>query len=211
MATYRGIIGTFSQSAGDLTFTTWKGVKVAKQKVPARNSSNTPAQQAQRLRFSVLAQLAGQFGTMVRTGYKTSAVKKTEQNVFTSVNYGATSYDPNNGVTVDYSMLEVSAGTVEKPFNLTAEKIAGSPIVNVQWTPTVNGGSALGDDLLYVALLNTSTDRVDYISTGTKKRSDGQLMIDVDATFVANRYRAYAFFKRANSTGASGTVSVPVQ
>lgn len=207
MAINRGVLGSQTGSMGGITASNWKGKNVYKQKVPATNNSNSPAQLVQRSKFAALATLARLLGPALRIGYKSEAVNMTEQNVFTSKNFDAVSYA--DGVaTVNLNALQISSGTVA-PIQVTGVEIDGdTKMITVNWSPAADGVAALPTDKVYVIMANED-GRSQGMSLGVAPRSAGTV------TFKATRFEIgdiepngiYVFAKRANSTACSPTTN----
>lgn len=203
MAINRGVLGTQTGSMGGITASNWKGRNVYKQKVPARNGSNSPAQQLQRRKFAALAVLAGLFGPAIRRGFKVAASDVTEQNVFQKLNFDAVS-DNGTTATVDYEMLRLSTGTVGAPagFDVVVTPITGS--INVSWADNSNGADALSSDMAQVVYIQKSTGQT-YFNMYTDTRADGggAGVIPFGPNISAADIQAYMFFKRATSVSTS--------
>lgn len=204
MATVRSVIGSFTGSMGGVTFSKWKDKDVAKQKVPANNTSNTPAQSAQRSKFAVLAQLGGQLGDAVRVGFNMLATSSTEQNVFQSRNKAAVSYI--GGVaTITYPSIQVSAGNVPTVVISTASYSAATGEMAVEWTDNSDGNQAREGDQLYVALYDKVQNKA-YIYPAVATRADGQAIVTIGPGHVGANMIAYFFLKREDSMNTSNTI-----
>ena len=190
---------------GGITASNWKGRNVYKQKVPATNSSNSPAQAAQRSRFAVLATLARVLGPAIRVGFRDQAAKMTEQNVFTKRNSSVitTGLPPTE---IQMQQLQVSAGVVAGVAGLAVAVLAG--VAKFTWEDNSNGVDALPGDAFYVVIVSPNgVFHTAGFSAGAAAREEGQVSVALDAADVeqGGSFYAYAFFKRANSTAASPT------
>lgn len=201
MAINRGVLGTQTGSMGNITASTWKGRNVFKQKVPANNLSNTPAQSTQRRKFAALAKLAGILGAVVRVGYRALATSVTEFNLFQSNNKLAVT-DNGAAAVVDYSMIKVSGGTVEALLDLDATYTQATGAMVVGWNPSANGGTSLAGDKIYVAAYDEASGLL-RTAQGTVARSAGTVTLNFAAGTVLASAQVYAFAKRAGSTAAS--------
>ncbi len=201
MSTIRSVLGRLNKSMGNVTFSTWKGKNIAKQRVPERNTSNSPAQAAQRRKFAALAKLAGQLGPAIRVGFRVAATDKTEQNVFTKVNFDAVT-DNGTEAVVDYTLLKVSSGTVAGVAGLNAVLVAVNGIVTVTWADNSDGNTALPTDVIYLEVINKETGKT-WFKLGPANRAAGTAEVLVDVNQAAANLVAYAFFKRLTSTSTS--------
>ena len=205
MAINRGVLGSQTGSMGGITASNWKGKNVYKQKVPANNSSNSPAQQAQRLRFGLLARLAGLAGAAIRVGFKREAVSVTEQNVFTSKNLGLVSFD-GEAATLSLDGLQFSSGTVAiVPIDGVNINSAGTT-VTVNWNPSANGVEGRSTDKIYIVVVGPGGSFVG-MSLGTAMRQAAVVAVPLapSALQPGEEYGVYVFARRADSTEASAT------
>lgn len=207
MAINRGVLGSQTGSMGGITASNWKGRNVYKQKVPATNSSNTPAQAAQRRKFAALAALSGLIGPAIRLGFNSSAASITEQNAFVKANFGAVT-DDGTMSTIDYSMLKVSAGIVAPVVGLDFTYTSASGNVQFDWTDNSNGGDALPTDLAYLLVINTATGQVYTDYSGSMRSDAGGGTANIPAGLLPANLRGYVFFKRATNTSTSPSVGV---
>lgn len=85
MALYNSFLATsIKQSAGNITFTTWKGKRVLKEKVTNYSDRKTPTQLNNRARLTVMSWAGAAFRNVYQNGFRKAAVGKTEYNVFAS-------------------------------------------------------------------------------------------------------------------------------
>ncbi len=76
------LIGRAKQSMGGVTFTSWKGINVLKNKASSVANPNSPGQIQQRSAFSQMVLAFRQQPATIRAGFKKLAVKKSEFNAF---------------------------------------------------------------------------------------------------------------------------------
>lgn len=205
MATLESPMGRYNQSIGGVTYSNWKGVQVAKQKVPSRNSSNSPAQQLQRARFAYLATYARLFGPAIRVGFREAAQKRTEQNVFTA--YNSQFVQMVNGMPqITFANLRISQGTLPGVAGLSATVNNAQTGLVVTWDNNSDGAFALATDKIYIAA--TATDGgITVLSLGTVARSATTVTVSGDFSQIpgGTDIAVYAFFKSATSTKCSET------
>ena len=207
-AVNRGVLGTQTGSMGGITASNWKGRNVYKQKVPARNSSQTPAQLAQRRKFAALSRLSRLLGPAIRIGYRVAASTVTEQNVFFSANRDAVQ---DNGIatTVSYNSLEVSQGTVAPVRNLSVVYTAANGGLVWSWVSDPNGVDALLTDQLHIVILNKTTGYTEMLAV-TDTRAETGHSVAIQTNMNPADLVAIAFFKRASNTSTSPSVNVQV-
>lgn len=209
MAINRGVLGTQTGSMGGITASNWKGRNVYKQKVPARNSSNSPAQALQRQGFALLAVAAGKLGSAIRIGYKVAAATVTEQNAFTTRN-APKLINIGDSYVLDYSQLEVSTGVVAPMVGGDIAYTTGTGATVLTWDNNSNGADALPSDTLCVMLKSgTEADGpVQFYKTNILRSAGTSGALQFVAGENAGSVFAYAFFKRATSTATSPSVVV---
>ncbi len=209
MAIRRGVIGTITQSMDGITFSNWKGLNVMKRQVPANNTSNSPAQQEQRRKFAALAVLAGSLGPQLRIGFRMEATDKTEQNVFSSKNKMAVSYNGSDAV-VDYAALVISSGAVGGVAGLEVKYNSANGKYTISTDNNTNSGDALADDLLYGSVVDKATGRAFNFYSIKERSTTNDIELQGEPGLVAANLQAYAYFKRAKTTATSpsGTVQV---
>lgn len=206
MGIIRGALGKIDQSVGDVTFSQWKGRNVVKQKVPATNTSNSPAQYEQRTRFAAMGRAAQYLAPLFRIGFNNAATSITQYNIFVKRNFQYVTFnDPDAEVLWD--QLVVSSGTVGAPAQVAAAYDNATKKVKVTWEDNSNGADALSSDKAYIGIWDQTTNTL-YTSMGTVTRSSGAagVSINVKSPFSAPASVVYIFFRRATSTATSPSV-----
>jgi hypothetical protein len=207
MATTRSALGTFNGSIGDVTFSKWKHQNVVKQKVPARNTSKSPAQEAQRRRFALLAGIGGLLGPALRIGFRTAATKSTEQNVFQSLN-SETVTDNGTVATIDMPMVRISSGTVGAVSGLTARYDGGTGELTIDYSDNSNGADALPSDIAVMAAYDSATKQAGVTFAADTRTNAKAAVVQMAAGLKAADISVFCFFKRASSTSASPSAYV---
>ncbi|TYZ12622.1 hypothetical protein FY528_04815 [Hymenobacter lutimineralis] len=208
MATIYSPLGDISGSVGNLTFSKRNGQNVLGQKI-ATNTSNTPAQQETRAKFSLLSSLYKRMAAAVLLGLKASG-GASGYNQFMANNFDFVSVDAQMNATADYTKLELSEGAVLEVAGLKGVKAtAAADTVTVSWTNNTNGNSALGTDLVNVVLVKKTTGEV-IMSLGAKARSASPLAVqDARLAGVATAdVQVLAFAQRADGSDASPTTRI---
>lgn len=205
MAINRGVLGSQTGSMGGITASNWKGRNVYKQKVPATNSSNTPAQQVQRRKFAVLARLSGMYGSAIRIGYKSAAAKVTEQNAFVANNY-ASVYDDGTKSQVDITAIKMAQGTLLPPENLAAVGNDATRELTFTYRDNSNGYDALPTDRLVVCLFDNDMLNSAVLQPALGTRSAGTVKVVVPVGFEPSITQSRAFFMRPGTSSTSPDV-----
>lgn len=206
MGQYRSAIGTITGSVGDLTFTTWKGKKVVKQKVARNNTSASPAQVAQRTRFAAIAALTGALAPVIRVGFNDEAAQETAQNVFQRRN--ADRLTELNGVfTPSYSELEISSGPVAPIAGLELGSAGAGGNYAVTWSNNSNGSSALPTDRIFLAVFSRNSGTARAVDTGRTRADLNMVGAVLASEIAAGGVIVIGFAKRADSTQCSPTAA----
>ncbi|UOQ51758.1 DUF6266 family protein [Hymenobacter cellulosivorans] len=205
MARIRSILGDIEGSAGQLTFTKVNGQNILRQKVGS-NTSNTPAQQNTRSRFKLLADLYKKLAPALTLGLKAQG-GQSAYNRFVGQNFSATSADAQNVASIDYLLMQLSAGSVEPLDDFVASKgPMGSDTITATWADNSNGAGALAADTVTVVVINKLTGLIVTDAEGAV-RSDGTLSV-TNARFAgvaSANLVAYGFARRFDGSDASST------
>ena len=107
----QGILGGFSGKTGTVIGSSWKGIAVMRGIAPSIAIPNTPAQLAQRAKFSVAGKFLRPLIPFLRIGFRSQAVKMSGFNAAMSYNleYALTGTYP--AYDIDFSKALVSQGT----------------------------------------------------------------------------------------------------
>lgn len=197
------MLGTIEGSAGGLTFTSTAGVNIMKQKV-GKNNSNSPLQQQQRAKFATIGYLAKALGALLLAGYKRVGFNS-GYNRFVSANIDTVSLDADLVGTIDYSLVDVSTGSVAPVDGLSMTNTSTGKTIN--WDDNSDGNAALPNDKVYVAIVRKASGQV-VTSLGARTRNDQS--VDIAAQYLsgiaAGELAVYAFATRADGSDASSTV-----
>lgn len=143
MALYNSFIATsIKQSAGNITFTTWKGKRVLKEKVTTYSDRRTPTQLNNRARLTLMSWAGAAYKNAYQNGFRKTAVGLTEYNVFSSKeqNYPLSS-TTNSTVftTLDPANLKLSKGNLPVLTGLSVVEKINPGEFRVSWdTGTLN-------------------------------------------------------------------------
>ena len=204
------LIGRASGSVGNATFSTWKGINVLKAKPESVAQPNTPAQQGQKNRMTLIVSVYRLIAAIILFGYKEQAIKKSEYNAFVSDNImDAISLDSSQVASLDFPLLKVSKGTIGDTAITGNSTTVQQRIVTIDWDDTLTPVGGAQTDIAYLAVYDV-TNGVWYLSDGTDLRSDGTVSTGVMGNVALNQdYEAYLFFYAA--AGGSSSDSVHIQ
>jgi hypothetical protein len=168
------LIGRSKQSMGGVTFTSWKGINVLKNKATSVANPNSPGQIQQRSAFAQVVLAFRQQPAAIRAGYKKLAVKKSEFNAFMAAALDeAFDFTVPGVATLLPALLVTSKGTISLTDLATATVDRSANTIVATFNATITQpGQALTDVALisaYNITQNKFTGEVsgDLRSTGT--------------------------------------------
>ncbi len=141
-------LGRSTKSAGGLTFTNWKGIKVAKAKITNPANPNSPLQQLQRKKFKFAVAFFKLCSAIINIGFRSQENQKSAYNVFQSINTknGAFSGDQ-VGLVADPSLLQIAKGSLTPTVFIDATHDAVANTIRVKWNPALIGNQKETDSL----------------------------------------------------------------
>lgn len=132
------------KSAGSITYTVWKGIPVAKQKVTQVRNPQTAPQMIQRSRMKALSQLGSLALKAINLGFINQAKQKTPFNVFTSTNMAAVTGNATGPATIDWPLLQFSRGNLEGFTGITNLDVTGDD-VSIDFDAPLQGNPDFND------------------------------------------------------------------
>ncbi|MGK0183745.1 MAG: hypothetical protein ACI9YB_003064 [Halioglobus sp.] len=154
MAILNGKYGFLTQSAGNVVMSSWKGKNVLRDKAVSYNDANTPTQQANRRKFSLLILIGKGFLSAVRVGFKKLADQKkiTEPNQFTAANY-ANVIDSGSISVLDPTLITIAAGSTLGVENAACSTGGGAGLITVTADDNTDGATGLGSDEIQIMVM----------------------------------------------------------
>jgi hypothetical protein len=201
------LIGKTSGSIGGVTFSSWKGVNVAKSKPTVVANPQSDAQVAQRAAFSLLVSLYRAMVSILVIGFKELAIKKSEFNAFVSQNL-KNAFDLSSPPTATFvpASFMISKGTItDTPItSVVADVSDGDITFTYPTTATAPGQSAT--DKPVMAVYNATKEEWTN-GVGTATRADGTDTLAIPATWEdADVIHSYLGFVNAAGDAASDSV-----
>ena len=209
------ILGNYDQSAGNLTFTTWKGIQVMKSKAEKVSNPQSEGQMTQRNRLSAITFYNSWLRGMYLAGFAKLAIGKSEYNVFSSRNImNATQASSTDVRHLILANLQLSAGNTGNPSVVSASNAAGQ--VKIEWdTAPIFPTDSTNDKVYACAIIQppgtvlTRDVIVGTISTsiGVEVRGAGEVLFDAPEN-VTTGTTVHTFFFLYNpfTKEASNTV-----
>jgi hypothetical protein len=198
----QGIFGGLSGSAGNVTFSSWKGINIAKTKPLSVANPRTAAQVEQRSNFSgVVAFAKAILVPVIKPLRDRFAVKQSGYNTFVSTNIEFFVA----GLLSNKSRLSISEGNLTEIASLTVAGNVPSNELDLTWDDNTAVGNASPSDTLYVAIWNEDKEQVVGFNTGILRSALAATIVldfNIDAGDLNN---TWASFRKADGTAVSNT------
>lgn len=153
-----GILGGFSGKVGNVVGGNWKGIDYIRVKTTPTNPKSDK-QVAQRTKFTTALSFLQPITAFLRTGYKLFTAKQTAFNAAMSQVLTNAIVVENDEISLDYSKIQVSAGTLTAALNGTFAYDNGE--ISISWDDNSGTGSASASDIsMYVIYNPTKTEAV---------------------------------------------------
>lgn len=201
--TQNTLIGRSSGSIGGVTFSTWKGINVAKSKATSVADPKTPAQLAQRYKMTAALRMYKQASEAINYGFTLAATGMSQYNAFVSnILKGGGLPGNSNDVLVSAGNISFSSGTLDNTVISSTNADASANTATVNWPTTITGNQLTTDKAKVVILDNygnvVGKNTVDII------RSAGTATVTTpDLNTVGMTFHAYLFFYQASTRKAS--------
>jgi hypothetical protein len=164
-----GILGGFSGKVGTVVGACWKGIDYMRSLAASITNPNTPAQQEQRAKFTLMIAFLRSLTAFLRVGFRSSALKMSAFNA-------AMAYNVKNAIKgifpayeIDYTKVLLAHGPRAGALNPTAAStVAGK--VDFTWEDNSEELNAMADDKVYVVIHDPLTKHsVSVIGPATRQ------------------------------------------
>lgn len=203
----QGILGPFSGKVGTVVGSFWKGRFVMRGRPTHMTNPNTPAQQTQRLRFSLVSENLAPLRAAVNAGFAVRAdiENVTPVNVAMQVNMEQAVTGSGTTLSIDWTRWMVAGGqllNVEAP-TATA---AASHKINMSWTNNsgVQADVLDNDSVCMVAYNPTKKQSVTDLVTACRDDQSG--VLNVPALWVGDDVKVYIFARSEDKSRTSQSV-----
>lgn len=194
-----GIFGVVTKSVGDTTFSTWKGINVAKRKATKVANPQTTGQVNQRTKFKAVVELASVLNSaIIKPLWDRFAKRQSGNNAFVAANIEVFN---DSGVFTNRADLIISKGKMSAT-PITGDGDTGNN-KTLTWSTALTDQFQQSTDLAYALWYDSVLDKF-FWNAGTVLRSAGTISIDTGAT-VGQDGAVYLAFKRADGTIVSDT------
>lgn len=124
----QGILGPFSGKVGTVVGAVWKGIATIRSYNPNVTNSNTPAQQEQRAKFSLMVAFLRPFLSLINIGFGLKAIKQTAFNAAMKCNMVNAITGVYPAISVDYSKVLLGEGNLPAALNPSAVSVLANKI-----------------------------------------------------------------------------------
>lgn len=190
--TQNTIIGRASGSVGEVTFSTWKGVNVIKQKAVTVANPDTEPQKVRRAMINKGTKTFQRSPELLTAGFREVARNMSSFNAFMSANMATNSVNEGQSCPPypNPLLLVVSKGSLltTTAISLTADD--GSTLAVIEWSPTTHFNQ-LASDRSYCILIAENGDFLGSVESETDRQAGG-LNVGTNRPLVAGEI-VYSF------------------
>lgn len=199
------LIGKTRKSMGGVTFSSWKGINVMKEKAANVANPNTALQQAQRGKFSTAVSVYQSIPEVVKKGFAQLAIKKSAYNAFCSTNSKAGVFSSNNaGKVYNKTAFSISQGTLDRVEIESVEFANGSNICIINYRTPLPSSYGGNEDVMAVVVKADGTIIGSLCTVGGA--DSGSVSCKVSENFdIGQLYHAYLAFYQPATRKATGT------
>lgn len=197
------LIGKTSGSIGGVTFSSWKGLNVAKSKPTSVANPRTTNQLEQRRMQTFAVALYRQAAALFNIGFIQMAIGQSSYNAFVSANRTNGSIT-DNGTNADFSHTEfvASKGTLNATTFTLLDVVTLDGDATITWDGAITGNQSATDT---VSLIVTNNDGVvlgAQVNISQRSAEIATIQLTV-APVTGQPVHAYAFFYQAGSRKVS--------
>ncbi|MEM6265109.1 MAG: DUF6266 family protein [Bacteroidota bacterium] len=190
------------KSAGDVTFTRWKGIPVFKKRVRNVRNPQSDAQMRQRAKIKALSSIGSLALRAIRLGFKRLASGKSEYNVFSAQNISQVTGFPDLTATVNFPALQFSQGGLIGINGLGTPAVTGND-VSISWTAPAATAIDANDEVVFLALRKNRANAADVITNVDK--TTGTATVTLPDIQAGDEIETYAFARNPSTGEVSNT------
>lgn len=197
-----GLLGKLSGKIGDVVISSWKGIPYIRSK-PAKNTSNTKAQQIQRSKFGIAVKFIGRILPVINKGFKWNIEDKTERNAAISYVIKNAIEGEDLDLRINYAAVLIARGNLPAPQGASAKR-ADNTIV-FRWDNENCTDSNRKTDRVIVLAYAPELKAGEW-SIGAASRSEGKLELELSPEFSDAVLHCYLAFADIEGNDASDSV-----
>lgn len=198
----QGILGGVQGKIGNVVGSSWKGIATLKSLPLSVANPKTPAQTAQRTKFSqVVATARTLLGFLITTYWNPFAQRMSGYNRFVQENIDAFDSD---GLATPADFF-AARGSLEAVAVSSVSSDTGANTVTVNYSDNSGDGDALETDKVVVVAFN-KTKNVWANNAAAETRADGSSDVSFPSVEISDEIHIYTFAARADNSKVSDSV-----
>ena len=205
----QGVFGSFTGKVGNVVGRVRQGQQVYCIYQPNVGNPQTPAQQANRMKITLLSQLGSAILNAIQVGFKQLDGYQKGSPYSAYVGYNCKVAQPIIGtypaLEIDYPKVAVSEGSLMNPYNLQGS--VDSNAISLTWADNSGMGNALATDVVHVVVYNL-TKKAATFYPHTATRSERLSTSALPTAWAGDSIVVWAFMGRENETMMSKTMYV---
>ena len=205
----QGVFGSFTGKVGNVVGRVRQGQQVYCIYQPNVGNPQTPAQQANRMKITLLSQLGSVLLNAIQDGFKQLDGYQKGSPYSAFVGYNCKVAQPITGaypnLEIDHAKVAVSEGSLINPYNCQGS--VDSYNIVLTWADNSGMSNALATDQLCVVVLNKNKNASVYFPYGAK-RSDRTDTVTCPSSWSSDSVEVWAFMARENGTLMSKTMYI---
>ena len=185
-------LGRFRNKVGNVVTAKWLNKNVARIYVDQISNPNTNSQKLVRARFSAAVKMAAACGSFLRTVARSVArsLGMTIYGLFVKLNWDAVAASDPDAVTIDFSSVLMTQGSVE---TINAGTInwgtTQTGVVSVAWSAQTPNADCADEDEVYLCLYNPITNK--SVMSSATTRSTMSASINAPTSFLGIECHLY--------------------
>lgn len=204
----QGILGGFNGKVGTVIGSTWKGRSVIRSIAQHVHNPRTEAQQAVRARMTLVSRMVSAVHTFVTEGFRLQADNEaiTSSNVATRINLAQAITGSGTSVTLDYTRVLLSQGSLLNVESPTAAVATTGHSVNISWVN--NAGidvDVLDSDRVLLCLYNPARQSSTY-DLSSARRNDQSAVLNYPALWAGDTIYLYIATRSEDKSRISNSV-----
>lgn len=201
-----GILGGFSGKVGTVVGACWKGIDYIRSLAASITNPNTPAQQEQRAKFTLMITFLRSLTAFLRFGFRSSALKMSAFNA-------AMAYNVKNAIKglypayeIDYTKVLLAHGPRAGALNPTVVSVVAGK-VDFTWEDNSGELNAMADDLVYLVVHEPISRRsISLISDDTRQALASS--VTLPDVMSGKQVHCYIGFTNANESEVSDSAFI---
>jgi hypothetical protein len=193
----KGILGGVSGKVGNVVGGSWKGIEFIRSLPSGGNSSNSVAQQMQRLKFGTVMRFLRIISGVIRIGYKPFATKMSSYNAAFSYHYHNALSGAYPDFVIDYSKVVVTRGYLPGSKQVSCSSPRAGEI-QITWDSDTSVGVSSPSDVVTLVLINDDKQEAIHLLDAST-RIEGTTLVAVPSSYSGDKVHCYLAIRTAAS------------